>query len=294
MPAHSSRAFLEVTLQTARANEEAAQRLLESVLGKPASIYAPEESASSAISVFLENPGDWSPAREKALRSGLRKLGPATLSTHKLRAQDWAESWKRHFKPIRIGQSLLVKPSWSRPPRVPGQAIVVLDPGLSFGTGQHATTRFCLEELVRGRPQGTGRSFLDIGCGSGILSIAAAKIGYDPVRAFDFDPAAVRIARQNARSNHVSIRIERVDLTEMPVSSRQKFDTICANLTYDLLLGNAERIINRLSPGGSLILAGILQTQFEQVKNCYQRLGFTLKKSRTVREWRSGHFLQKQ
>ena len=142
-----------------------------------------------------------------------------------MRREDWAESWKRHFKPIEIGDALLVKPSWSKRRPRKNQAVVILDPGLSFGTGQHPTTAFCLREIVRLKlAKERGRlarefktrhhadepsalqSFLDIGTGSGILAIAAAKLGYQPVHAFDFDAEAVRIARANARANRVQAK----------------------------------------------------------------------------------------
>ena len=130
----------------------------------------------------------------KALSTGLN-IGSGTVRIARIKREDWAESWKKHFKAFEVGRSLLVKPSWiKRLPRA-GQAVVVLDPGLSFGTGQHPTTAFCLSEIVRGEKKETSRSFLDIGTGSGILAIAAAKLNFRPVRAFDFDPASVAESR---------------------------------------------------------------------------------------------------
>src|SRR5439155_23112501 len=116
------------------------------------------------------------------------------------------------------GLALLLKPSWSRCRARRGQAVVVLDPGLSFGTGQHPTTRFCLEQIVARRTQDRGQSFLDMGTGSGILAIAAAKLGYHPVAAFDVDAHAVRIARANARKNGVAdtLHPRRQDLRQLP------------------------------------------------------------------------------
>ena len=107
------------------------------------------------------------------------KIGAGKIEIAKVKREDWAESWKRHFHPIEIGKTLLVKPSWSKKRPAKNQAVVILDPGLSFGTGQHPTTSFCLHQIARGRKNGTPRpSFLDIGTGSGILAIAAAKLGY--------------------------------------------------------------------------------------------------------------------
>src|ERR1051326_5781735 len=142
------------------------------------------------------------------LRQELRRLAecglaisPGRISVEKLRRGDWGESWERHFRPIEIGSALLLKPSWSRTKPKKTQAEVVLDPGLSFGTGQHPTTRFCLEQIVAFHSPNKPQSFLDLGTGSGILAIAAAKLGYRPVLALDVDPQAIRTARANARRN---------------------------------------------------------------------------------------------
>ncbi|MBI4327321.1 MAG: 50S ribosomal protein L11 methyltransferase [Chloroflexi bacterium] len=201
-------------------------------------------------------------------------------------------SWKKYFKTIEVGSALLIKPSWStRKPRQ-NQALVVLDPGLSFGTGQHPTTSFCLRHLVRCRKPGQRQSFWDIGSGSGILAIAAAKLGYAPVRAIDFDPTAVRIAKANAGRNKVGdqVRITRSDLRRLPRVGRERYDVICANLVDDLLISQAGRVSNRLKANGKLILAGILAQQFPSVQRAYAKMGFKLLVSQTEREWRSGVF----
>jgi ribosomal protein L11 methyltransferase len=207
-----------------------------------------------------------------------------------LRHENWAESWKRHFKPIEIGSKLLIKPTWSkRRPRA-NQAVVVLDPGLSFGTGQHPTTRFCLEQIVSFRRAEQRQAFLDIGTGSGILAIAAAKLGYLPVHGFDLDAAAVRIARANAAKNGVSrkIRLVKKDVSDQKPSG--KYDLICANLLADLLLTERKRIVGLLKPEGRLVLAGILKLQFHDVQGAYECAGLRLVASRGEDEWKSGAF----
>ena len=193
---------------------------------------------------------------------------------------------------MEFGRALLLKPSWVRRRPRAGQQVVVLDPGLSFGTGQHPTTGFCLEQIVANRSADQQQSLLDIGTGSGILAIAAVKLGYRPVEAYDFDPDAVRVARANARQNAVSRRltIAQRDLTREPLRSVHKFDMICANLIFDLLLSERARIVNRLGPGGTLVLAGILRAQFPAVVRAYRRLGLRLKVSRRQNEWQSGAF----
>jgi ribosomal protein L11 methyltransferase len=139
---------------------------------------------------------------------------------------------------------------------------------------------------------GQARSLLDIGTGSGILAIAAAKLGYHPVHAFDTDPAAVRVAKANALRNRVEkrLRIFRQDLTRLPLQGIVKFDVVCANLICELLISQSKRILNRLQPNGTLILAGILKTQLAPVRQVYAAAGLKMIATRTENEWRSGAF----
>ena len=220
------------------------------------------------------------------------KIGSGKVTIAKVRREDWAESWKRHFKPIEIGNALLIKPSWSKKRPRKNQAVVILDPGLSFGTGQHPTTAFCLRELARCGKKEAGWSFLDIGTGSGILAIAAAKLGYAPVHAFDFDPDAVRIARANARANgvHNQLRIVRRDVTKLPIQPVRQYDLICANLISTLLIAGRRRIVAQLKRGGRLVLAGILKPEFLAVQKDFVKLGLKLAASKAEKEWRSGSF----
>jgi len=170
--------------------------------------------------------------------------------------------------------------------------VVILDPGLSFGTGQHPTTSFCLNELVRVRKNGTPQSFLDIGTGSGILAIAAAKLGYQPVHAFDFDPESVRVARENARKNRVDakVRLTRGDVTKLPLKPARQYDLVCANLISNLLIAEKRRIVNRLKPDGTLVLAGILTVEFGEVERAFAGLKLKLAAKRVENEWCSGSF----
>jgi ribosomal protein L11 methyltransferase len=280
--------------------EEAGERLLEETFQVPAVVYCDARTGKRVVSVY---PSSLRPARAAVL-AGLKNAarllerenpgaGRPAVVVKKLPRQNWAESWKRHFKPVDIGGKLLVKPGWSRRRPRRGQRVVVLDPGLSFGTGHHATTAFCLEQLAACRRDGTRQSFLDIGSGSGILAIAAAKLGYAPVGAFDCDPDAVRVSRQNAKTNRVAdrVRARRLDLTRLPVESRRRWDVICANLTADLLLGQAEKIGARLNPGGHLIVAGVLKSEFRRICDIFVIYRLTLAKSEVNRDWQSGRFV---
>lgn len=279
--------------------EAAVAALLERQFGLRPSIFVDAATQVRALSLFLERRAAYTAAQRQALAHGLAGIKRSGLATHparirfrRLAAENWAESWKRHFKPIEVSPALLIKPSWSRRRPRRGQVVVTLDPGLSFGTGQHPTTAFCLRQLVAGRHSEQSLSFLDIGTGSGILAIAAAKLGYGPVHGFDADPEAIGVARRNAKSNRVSglVHFETRDLACWPARGR-RYDVIGANLTDDLLLACSGRILSRLPAQGRLVLAGILGRRFETVRRHYTTAGLRLVASERVGEWRSGAFV---
>ncbi len=291
-----SRPLWRIAVTTFPEAEDAVAALVEELFGEPPSIYTAASGAVSEVAIYNPRPIGASATQRRALACGLARIeaaglrvGPGRISVRRLPAEAWATSWRRHFQPLAIGSALLVKPSWSKRSPQPGQAVVVLDPGLSFGTGQHPTTRFCLEQLVARRTTGR-QSLLDLGTGSGILAIAAAKLGYAPVRALDFDPDALRVARTNARQNGVArrIRFERRDVAALALREPQQAEVICANLTSNVLLAARAQIVNRLTPGGVLVLAGILGSEFGEVRRAYSEAGLKLIASETVGEWRSG------
>jgi len=280
-------------------SEEAVTCLMERALATAPSVYTDARTGRSWVTVYLAKSSAWNSRKHEELTNGLRSIAQFGLSlpriyvaVSRLASKDWAESWKRHFKPLSIGRRLLILPSWSRRRPRPKEAVVTLDPGLSFGTGQHPTTRFCLEELVAARERQKAASLLDVGCGSGILAIVAAKIGYQRVEAFDFDPVAVRAARQNAEKNgvHKAIKLTRKDLTRMPAKVARRFDVVCANLTSDLLVSEVKKIRDRLAKAGRLVVAGILAGQFADVHQTFERHGLALVRSTVQGEWRSGIF----
>jgi len=286
-----------VSVGTTPEAEDAVTEMLSSLLGTTASAYFDVEASTTLVSAFLPS------APVKKVRQQIAayleqineygiNVGPADVHVARVPREDWAESWKKHFKPMEIGAALLIRPSWSKKPARPNQAVVILDPGLSFGTGQHATTSFCLQELVRCRFFATAQSFLDIGTGSGILAISAVKLGFRPVEAFDFDPESVRIARANARANRVlpRLKIFSADVTKLPRRPAKKYDLICANLISTLLIAQQKPIISRLKRDGTLVLAGILAAEFERVETAYSSAGLELVASQTEKEWRSGSF----
>ena len=292
--APAQQSLIKVSLRITAEAEDAVLELLGGVFGQPASIYADTERHTTNAIIYLEK---FTTAQRAQVREGLRLIreagldvGSGRISLRRVAKENWAESWKRHFHPLEIGPRLLVLPSWSKQKPKRGQAVVILDPGLSFGTGHHATTSFCLAQVAARREDARPQSLLDVGCGSGILAIAAAKLGYAPVVAFDFDPEAARVAKENAAVNHVSLKLSQQDLTRMPRRSAEKFEVVCANLMYDLLIQERDRILARLAPGGTLVLAGILRTQFAKVQTAFEAAGLRLVASRAAKEWRSGAF----
>jgi ribosomal protein L11 methyltransferase len=295
-----------VSVNTTPEAEDAVGEMLCKLFGCPASSYFDFESHSSRVCVYVSRKLG-SNARQKIkeglhrIRDCLIEIGPARISIARMRREDWAESWKRHFKPIEFEDLLLVKPGWSKRKPRRNQAVVILDPGLSFGTGQHPTTAFCLGEIAKYSPrrkvrplrdglQKRGKAFLDIGTGSGILAISAAKLGYAPVHALDFDPVAVRAARANACRNSVHIRIVRGDVTRLQDSPKGRYHFICANLISGLLVTERERIVAQLERGGILVLAGILKSEFSEVRQEYEELGLNMVSTKSEKEWQSGSF----
>jgi ribosomal protein L11 methyltransferase len=299
----SSTVLWKFSVITAPAGEEAVAEILQALFKRTPTSYTDFDTGRTTTTVFFEKKPDITAAVGKQLQSALELLekngvhqGRASVSLKRIRNRDWAESWKHHFKLIHIGRALLIKPGWSKVSAKPGQATVVLDPGLSFGTGQHPTTAFCLRQVAALRKKERSQSFLDIGTGSGILAIAAARLGYSPVVAFDYDPQAVRIARSNARRNRV---LHKIELTEQDVTTISRpalgqHDVVCANLISTLLIQEREKICHCVKPGGALVLAGILRKEFAPVEKAYRAVGMRLLAHREEKEWSSASFARKK
>jgi ribosomal protein L11 methyltransferase len=277
------------------ANEEAAAELLSTCLGQPASSYTDLKTGKTTVTVYLRRKPSLTKSAQQTLAVALKRLhgrSRVQLKITRVREQDWANSWRRHFKPLEIGKSLLIQPGWSRRRPKPAQAVVTLDPGMSFGTGQHPTTAFCLSELVRLHDPKRKQSVLDVGTGSGILSICAAKLGYGPVHALDVDPLSIKIARANARKNGAAKRIQFAcqDFSRTPRRGAKQYSVVCANLIANLLLSEKERLLGNVIEGGHLVVAGILKEEFSAIHSAFMKAGFRLDRSKVQGEWRSGSF----
>lgn len=207
-----------------------------------------------------------------------------------VKKSEWAEAWKKYFNPIEISEKLLIRPSWIDAPVKDGQKVLTLDPGMSFGTGQHATTLFCLKMIDRLSRENDIRTMLDAGCGSGILAIAGGLLGFEAVDAFDFDPDAVRVAEENLKLNgQTQIVPEIGDAAEYP-GRPEKYDLVCANILGHLLVAFSGNISTWVKDGKYLALAGILNADFDAVSRCYCEKGFEEIERFTLREWTSGLF----
>jgi len=185
-------------------------------------------------------------------------LASAPLSTFPVGQEDWAENWKQHFPAVRIGQHLVIRPSWEEVTALPGDAILTLDPGMAFGTGTHGTTRLCLEAIAELYTETTKPlRVLDVGTGSGILAMAAAALGAERVLACDIDEQSCCTARENVELNQLQDRIE---ITGAPLPQLEgNFDLVVANILAEENVRLASELVSRVATGGWLILSGILQ-----------------------------------
>ncbi len=225
--------------------------------------------------------------RLDALDAALAALGlRPELRTRTVHEQDWADAWKEHFHVERVGRRLVIRPSWRPFAPEPGDVVIDLDPGMAFGTGQHPTTRACLELLEEHiRP---GDAVLDVGTGSGILAVAAVKLGAARCLALDVDPQAVRVARDNAARNGVAERVQVVEGT-LPTAlvSRHAFDLAVANITAAAVAALAPALATALRPGGTLIGSGIVADRLDAVLAALAAAGCSVTDVRAIGDWRT-------
>jgi ribosomal protein L11 methyltransferase len=227
--------------------------------GEPGSITTPGWDRSTVTALFEPDADIAAAIAAASAEVGLQEV--PTYSTEPLAEQNWVQLTQSQFEPIRISDRLWIVPSWHDAPD-PDAVNLVLDPGMAFGTGSHPTTRLCLEWLER--TVIAGQELLDYGCGSGILAIAAAKLGAAPVHGVDIDPQAVVAAEANAERNRVSARFAD---SEQPIAGQ--FDIVVANILANPLKALAPAICGHVRPGGQLALSGILAEQAEELIGIY-------------------------
>lgn len=215
---------------------------------------------------------------------GLRPIGD--LSARLVHEADWANAWKTHFPVLRVGQRIVIRPTWRRHRRLPGDVVLALDPGMAFGTGLHPTTRLCLASLESLADRGAleGARVADIGSGSGILSIAAGLLGAASVLAVDVDPIAVEASAANARRNRLG-RVIRSREGSAP-TGEGPFDLVLANLIASLLVALADGLVADLRPGGTLLASGIFANREAEVVAAFEARGLEI-----ARRWAEGDWV---
>ena len=221
----------------------------------------------------------------KARRSD---CGTLLLSLENLRDEDWENNWKQYYKPMEIGQRLLVIPQWEEVD--PGERVpLILDPGLTFGTGSHATTRLCLTALEKTVAQGD--RVLDLGCGSGILSIAALRLGASQALAVDIDDKCLDVAYENAALNGIgkdryTVRVGDV-LSDGSLRRELEggYDIVVANIVADVIIALAPLVPSMLRPGGTFLCSGIIDDRAEEVRAALEEAGWTVLETQSADGW---------
>ncbi len=226
------------------------------------SVYLPAERSVPECVAFLKE------------RFDAVGLSDARLETVGVNEEDWANSWKAYYKPIKIGKKLVIVPAWEKYTPADGELIVRMDPGMAFGTGTHETTRLVIELLEKYTAKGC--RMLDVGTGSGILAICASKLGADECRAYDIDPMAVRVANENIKDSGLkNITCEVSDLLRHVDRSRP-YDLICANIVADIIIRMTPDVGALMHENTVLLASGIILERSEDVVECFEKNGFRI------------------
>lgn len=302
--------WLEVTVNTHSESVEVVSSILIELGSKGVSIEDPQDyyqltdeqlewlkvqqkdlyETDTVIVKGYFQPSQWSKDSSNLLHEKLEEIkvyglqtGPLSIQVKEVGEEDWANAWKQYYFPVRVTRFLTVVPSWiDYEKEQDDELLIELDPGLAFGTGTHPTTQLsltALEQTIRGN-----ESVLDVGTGSGVLSIASKLLGASKVTAFDIDEMATRVAKENIALNPTIGEIE-VFGNNLLVGVDQKSDLIVANILAEILLQMPEDAYRNLNDDGSLILSGIIESKANEVKEAYEKVGFTLVERMTMREW---------
>ena len=302
--------WLEVTVNTHSESVEVVSSILIELRSKGVSIEDPQDyyqltdeqlewlkvqqkdlyETDTVIVKGYFQPSQWSKDSANLLHEKLEEIkvyglqtGPLSIQVKEVGEEDWANAWKQYYFPVRVTRFLTVVPSWiDYEKEQDDELLIELDPGLAFGTGTHPTTQLsltALEQTIRGN-----ESVLDVGTGSGVLSIASKLLGASKVTAFDIDEMATRVAKENIALNPTIGEIE-VFENNLLVGVDQKSDLIVANILAEILLQMPEDAYRNLNDDGSLILSGIIESKADEVKEAYEKVGFTLVERMTMREW---------
>jgi len=283
---------MEVRVLVPARMQEEASLFLTDFSGRGVIIEEDNVPAGGAVIRAFFRPEEYGAGPRQELQDYIKRLSsyelsPLGLEVRQVAEEDWAEAWKAHFKPLKVTANLVIRPPWEEYAGQPGETVITIYPGMAFGTGRHASTLLCLRALEQvwdqGRPQtGSPWQVLDVGTGTGILALAAARYGAE-VLAIDLDPEAVAAALENVRLNNLQ---DRVWVEETPLASlRQQFGLILANITTPDLLQLAEALTARLLNEGVLIISGFLVEDVPRLAARYQGLGLHQTGCLTQEDW---------
>ena len=239
----------------------------------------------NTVKVSLFVPEERNPLEYKEfLETRLPALGiEGTIDLEGMNEDDWAESWKQYYKPVPLGK-ITVVPAWEKYEAREGEVIIRMDPGMAFGTGTHETTRLVIR-LMQDEPI-EGKRVLDVGTGSGILSICASKLGAKSCNAYDIDPVAVKVARDNALSDGCdNITVGVSDLLRGVDRSGGKYDFCVANIVADIIIRMLPDVRDYVATGAPLILSGIIGERADEVREAVIKNGFTVEKEIKENDW---------
>ena len=238
--------------------------------------YLPEDARLESSLLALAE-------RIAALRHAGAALGAGTISHSFVADEDWAETWKAYIHTEKIGERIVVRPTWEEYTPSANEIVIELDPGAAFGTGAHATTAMCLrwlEHLVS-----PGMRVYDVGCGSGILAVAAAKLGAGEVIAMDYDPVAVSVAEENIRQNNVHNVVACESDLLSACEGAAPAELITANIIADVIIRLFAQLDRHLAPGGTLLASGIIDDRIADVEHAAAEHGFTVLDMTCEKEW---------
>ncbi len=217
-------------------------------------------------------------------------LGNLSVVINNMKEQDWGENWKQFYKPLKLGKKMLICPEWETVEDKDGRIVFTINPGMSFGTGTHESTQLCLESLENYLQEND--SVLDLGCGSGILSVMAMLLGAKDAFAVDIDPNAVKIAEENAKKNNIDSCLYETAagnvLTDddlIKKISKNNYDIVLANIVADVIIGLSDFAFDALREGGIMITSGIIHARLDEVEAKLKQSGFTVLEIHKKGEW---------
>lgn len=254
--------------------------------------YRPDVPASDIVTVSAYYGEDGFDETFESIKDGIAFLkkssglyaGSLAVAVSKIEDTDWNENFKKHFTTFRAAGNIIVKPSWEQYETKDGEIVLEIDPGLAFGSGVHETTKMCLELIQKYMPQNA--AVMDVGCGSGILGIACAKLGAKAVLALDYDPVSVNVTQDNAAANGVSV-LKALKSDLLSNAGRGRYDVITANIIADIIIRLNAGVAGYMNPGAVYIMSGIIMDRLDDVIRSLEANGFDVIETMSMADWRA-------